>query len=128
MVDMNSSKIFQEHMQYIANDDIEGMIRNTYTEDAIFYNTFSFLPGGAPQMIKGQDAIIKAFREYLEYQGIPQYDPPFNYIETEDYITFQNTYTSKSGKWAVSEVWGLRDGKVAHHFGLAYKVDDLVQK
>ena len=127
ILDANSSKFFQEHMEYIANDDIEGMVRQTYTENATYYNTFAFLSCGGGKMVQGQDAIIKTFREYMEYQGIPKCSPPFNYIETKDFITFQTILECKSGKWGLSDVWSLEGGKIAHHLPMAYKIEDLLE-
>jgi hypothetical protein len=34
---------FDRHMQYIMANDVEGMVKDTYTEDAILFNAFPFL-------------------------------------------------------------------------------------
>ncbi|BAY34139.1 MULTISPECIES: nuclear transport factor 2 family protein [unclassified Tolypothrix] len=118
-------QFFDEHMKYIVAKDVVGMVTNTYTEDAILYNAFPFLDTPPPNVIQGREALIKAFEGYLEYQGEIQVDSLYNFLETDDVISFQATITSpKTGKWAVGDVWVLQDGKVARHFGFAHRLGD----
>lgn len=116
-------QFFDEHMKYFASGDMAGMIKDTYTEDAILYNAFPFLDTPPPNVIQGQEELIKVFEAYLEYQGEIQVDSLYNFLETEDVISFQATITSpKTGKWAVGDAWLLRDGKIARHFGFAHQL------
>lgn len=118
-------KFFDEHMQYIVAKDMAGMINNTYTEDAILYNAFPFLDTPPPNVITGSEELIKVFNAYLDYQGEIQVDSLYNFLETEDVISFQATITSpKTGKWAVGDTWLLKDGKIARHFGFAHRLGD----
>ncbi|HEY9873905.1 MAG TPA: hypothetical protein V6D12_10740 [Candidatus Obscuribacterales bacterium] len=118
-------KFFDEHMQYIVAKDMAGMINNTYTEDAILYNAFPFLDTPPPNVIQGREELIKVFNAYLDYQGEIQVDSLYNFLETEDVISFQATITSpKTGKWAVGDAWLLQNGKIARHFGFAHRLGD----
>lgn len=118
-------EFFDTHMKYIVAGDMVGMVTDTYTEDAILYNAFPFLDTPPPNVIKGREALIKAFEAYLAYQGEIQVDSLYNFLETEDVISFQATITSpKTGKWAVGDVWTLEDGKISRHFGFAHRLGD----
>lgn len=118
-------KFFEEHIQYLLAKDIPGMIKNTYTEDAILYNAFPFLDTPPPNVIKGQEELIKVFNAYLDYQGDIQVDSLYNFLETEDVISFQATITSpKTGKWAVGDVWLMENSKIARHIGFAHSLGD----
>ncbi|MCL2923083.1 MAG: hypothetical protein MGF17_00205 [Trichodesmium sp. MAG_R04] len=128
MSDTPGRKFFNEHMQYIIAKDMAGMITNTYTEDAILYNAFPFLDTPPPNVIQGRDQLIKVFEQYLEYQGEIQVDSLYNFLETEDVISFQATITSsKTGKWAVGDIWIMQDQKIARHFGYAHSLNEQAE-
>lgn len=116
---------FEEHIQYLMKKDIAQMVKNTYTEDAILYNAFPFLNSPPPNVIQGQEELIKVFEAYLDYQGDIQVDSLYNFLETEDVISFQATITSpNTGKWAVGDIWLMRDSKIARHFGYAHSLEN----
>jgi hypothetical protein len=116
---------FDEHMQYIVAKDVAGMIDNTYTEDAILYNAFPFLDTPPPNVIQGPEELKKVFKAYLDWQGEIQVDSLYNFLDTEDVISFQAVITSpNTGKWAVGDVWYMQDSKIARHFGFAHKLGD----
>ncbi|NET02623.1 MAG: hypothetical protein F6K61_19165 [Sphaerospermopsis sp. SIO1G1] len=121
-------QFFDEHMKYIVAGDMVGMITDTYTEDAILYNAFPFLDTPPPNVIQGREALIKVFEAYLAYQGEIQVDSLYNFLETDDVISFQATITSpKTGKWVVGDVWtlvGTDTKKISRHFGFAHRLGD----
>lgn len=118
-------QFFEEHMQYISDKDMEGMIKNTYTKDAILYNAFPFMKTPPPNVLKGQEELIRTFNAYLNYQGEIQVDSLYNFLETEDVISFQARIISpKTGKWAVGDTWLLQSGKIARHFGFAHRLEN----
>jgi predicted SnoaL-like aldol condensation-catalyzing enzyme len=120
---MTGKEFFDKHMEYIVAKDMEGMIRDQYTEDAALYNAFPFLDTPPPNIISGREELVKVFNAYLEYQGEIQVESLYNFLDTEDVISFQAVFTSpKTGKWAVGDTWLMRDGKIYRHFGFAYQV------
>lgn len=122
----NGRQFFEEHMQYLMDKNVADMVKNTYTEDAILYNAFPFLNSLPPNVIEGQDRLIKAFEDYLEYQGDIQIDSLYNFLKTEDVISFQGTITSpKTGKWVVGDIWLMRGQKISRHFGYAHSLEDV---
>jgi predicted SnoaL-like aldol condensation-catalyzing enzyme len=119
-------QFFDEHMEYIAKQDMAGMIKDTYTEDAILYNAFPFLDTPPPNVVQGQESLIKVFKQYLDYQGEIKVDNLYNFLETDDVISFQAVITSpKTGQWVVGDTWLLRDGKIARHFGFAHQLGNI---
>lgn len=117
-------QFFDQHMEYIGAKDMAGMIRDQYTEDATLYNAFPFLDTPPPNVITGRENLIEVFEKYLEYQGGIEDVYLYNFLETEDVISFQATFTSpKTGKWAVGDTWLMRDGKIARHFGFAHQLE-----
>ncbi len=118
-------KFFDEHMQYVAANDIAGMVNNTYTEDAVFYNTFPIINSPTPNIIRGREEIINAQKAIFEQQGNIKAGEPYNFIEDGDVISFQIEVTSpNTGKWKIADVWLMRDGKIARQFVLADRIVD----
>ncbi len=116
-------KFFERHMEYIAAKDMEGMIRETYTEDAALYNAFPFLDIPPPNVIRGQEALIQAFNQYLEYQGEIQVMSLCKFLDSEEVISFQATFISKlTGVWAVGDTWLMQGEKIHRHFGFAHRI------
>ena len=76
-------QFFDEHMQYIVNQDMVGMIKNTYAEDAILYNAFPFLDTPPPNVVKGHEQLIDVFEKYLAYQGEIEVNSLYNFLETD---------------------------------------------
>ena len=114
---------FDTHMQYIAKNDMEGMVRDTYSSDAALYNAFPFLDTPPPNVIKGTDELIKVFKAYLDYQGEISVEKLYNFLDTEEVISFQAVISSsKTGRWAVSDTWVMKDEKIHRHYGTAHKL------
>lgn len=115
---------FDEHMQYIAARDMDGMVRNTYSPDAALYNAFPVLADAPPpNVIRGTEALIGFFNLYLDYQGEIVVDRLYNFLDSEEVISFQAVITSKvTGQWAVSDTWVMSDEKIYRHFGTAHKL------
>ena len=116
-------KFFEEHMVYLSRKNVEDMVNKTYTEDSILYNAFPCLDTPPPNVVQGRAELIRVFKAYLEYQGDIQVDSLYNFLETENVISFQATITSpKTGQWAVGDVWLMESGQIARHFGFAHKL------
>lgn len=116
-------KFFDRHMEYIVAKDMEGMIRDTYTEDAALYNAFPFLDEPPPNVIRGQEALIKVFNQYLDYQGEIQVMSLCKFLDSEEVISFQATFISKkTGVWAVGDTWLMQGEKIHRHFGFAHRI------
>jgi len=116
---------FEEHMKYLEAGDVKGMVNNSYAEDAILYNAFPCIDAPPPNVIRGRAELIKLFEIYLAYQGEIKVDSLYNFLETEDVISFQALITSpKTGKWAVGDVWMMDKEfkQIVRHFGFAHKL------
>ena len=116
-------EFFDRHMQYIAANDVEGMILDTYTEDAILFNAFPFLDTPPPNIIQGHTELIKVFKQYLAYQGSINVISLYNFMESPNAISFQATFsTANTGTWVAGDCWLMRDSKIYHHIGFAHQL------
>jgi len=114
---------FDRHMEYIGSNDMEGMVRETYTADATLYNAFPFLEVPPPNVITGTENLIEAFKNYLDYQGEIGVVKLYNFLDSEEVISFQAQITSsKTGEWAVGDTWLMKENKIYKHFGFAHKL------
>jgi hypothetical protein len=114
---------FDRHMEYIMANDVEGMVKDTYTEDAILFNAFPFLETPPPNIIQGHTALIDAFNKYLAYQGSINVISLYNFLDSDDAISFQATFsTANTGTWVAGDCWLMREEKIYHHIGFAHQL------
>ena len=116
-------KFFEEHLDYMVKGDIEGMVRQTYTPGATLYNAFP-IPGNPPppNVFTGTEILIVKFKEYMDYQGEIKVNDIYNFLDSEDVISFQAIITSNTGTWAVSDTWLMEGEMISKHFGTAHKL------
>jgi SnoaL-like domain len=118
-------KFFDAHMQYIYANDIDGMIDNQYTEDAVLISPFDVLDDARPpHIVRGRAALKAFFAKYLAYQGSINVESLDNFAETDNSIFFQAVFTSRTGRWAVGDAWHMTDGMIDTHYSFAYRVGD----
>ena len=116
-------KFFDEHMKYIYANDIDGMIDDQYTQDAVLFSPFDVVPGQKPpHVVKGNAALKEFFHRYIAWQGSINVEELSNFSETENSIFFQAIFTSKTGRWAVGDAWHMTDGKIDTHYSFAQKI------
>ena len=120
---MTGKEFFDLHIKYILAGDVIGMVENTYTEDATWYNPFPFLPEPAPNVIKGRVSLIDAMNKYFDYhKGSINVTSLYNFLDTPDVISFQSSFDSvQTGSWIVGNCWMMRDGKIHQHIGFAHR-------
>lgn len=116
-------KFFDEHMVYIGNNDVDGMIDDQYTDDAVLISPFDILDTPPPHIVRGNKALKEFFHTYLDWQGGIDVESLYNFAETDDSITFHAIFTSKTGRLVVSDAWHMRDGKIDRHYSYAHKLD-----
>jgi hypothetical protein len=118
-------QFFDEHMKYIYANDIDGMIDNQYTEDAVLFSPFDVLPNKPPpHIIRGRQALKEFFHTYVAWQGsinVVELNP---FMETENSIFFQAVFTSRTGRWVVGDAWHMTDGKIDTHYSFAYRAGE----
>lgn len=115
-------KFFDEHMAYIYNNDVDGMIDNQYAPDAVLISPFDILDTPPPHVVRGNHALKDFFSRYLPWQGGINVEKLYDFAETENSIFFQAIFTSKTGRWVVGDAWHITDGKIDTHYSFAYKV------
>ena len=117
-------RFFDEHMEYIFKGDLDGMIDKQYTEDAVLISPFDILEVPPPHIVRGRAALKDFFHKYVAWQGSINVESLYDFAETEDAISFQAVFTSKTGRWVVGDAWYMRNGMIAYHFSFAHKIGD----
>jgi hypothetical protein len=116
-------KFFDEHMAYIYANKIDEMIDDQYAQDAVLISPFNVYPNPPPpHIIRGNAALKKFFRTYIDFQGSINVEEISNFAETERSIFFQAIFTSQTGRWAVGDAWDMHEGKIQVHYSFAYKI------
>jgi hypothetical protein len=113
---------FDQHMAYISAKDVDGMVDAQYTEDAVLVSPFDILDTPPPHIVRGNQALKKFLRKYLDWQGEIKLESLYNFAELDDSITFHAIFTSNTGQWVVGDAWHMRDGKIDRHYSFAYKL------
>lgn len=115
-------KFFDEHMNYISHNDIDGLIDNQYTQDAVLISPFDVLSTPPPHIIQGNKALKEFFRTYTAWQGSINVEKLYDFAETENSIFFQAIFTSNTGRWVVGDAWHMTNGKIDTHYSFAHKI------
>jgi hypothetical protein len=117
-------QFFDEHMTYLYEGNIDGMIDDQYTENAVLISPFDILDTPPPHIVRGRDALKEFFKKYTAWQGPINVESLYDFAETEDAISFQAVFTSNTGRWVVGDGWSMDGGKIAYHFSFAHKIGD----
>ena len=121
--------VFNTHMEYIARQDIEALVHDTYTDDCVLYHNFPYFPGDVPWVHTGQAAIIAAQQTIFapeNHGAIRARGEVFGVIEGTDSIMFQILIESPTkGLFLNTDFWLIRDGKLWQQYVLGYRLGDL---
>ena len=117
-------KFFDEHMAYIYAGDVDGMIDNQYSEDAVLFSPFDILDTPPLHVVRGRAALKEFFHKYLAWQGAIDVESLYDFGETEDSIFFQAIFTSKTGRWVVGDAWHMKDGMIDNHYSFAHRIGE----
>lgn len=101
-------KFYQEQLNYLLANDVDGLIDNHYNEDAVLIG-FDFV-------VKGRAALKVHFRNYLATLGHLAVKSTDKFQETEDTGFLEAHVVSDLGPAQVYDAWILRDGKISYHF------------
>ncbi|NLT56335.1 MAG: hypothetical protein GXX79_17610 [Actinomycetales bacterium] len=121
-------EVYETHMRYIAAQDIEALVHDTYTDDAVLVHNFPYFPGEPPYRHEGMQAIIDAQRTIFapENHGAITAGPTFSYLESGNAIVFQLHILSPTrGRWMNTDLWIVRDGRLAEQYVLGYPLDRI---
>jgi hypothetical protein len=120
-------QVYETHMRYIAEQNIEGLVNATYTDDAVLVHNFPYFPGAGPYRHRGKQAIIDAQKTIFapENHGAILAGPTFEYIESGSSIVFQLHILSPTrGRWMNTDLWNVRNGLLAEQYVLGYPLDE----
>lgn len=107
----NGREFYLEQLEYLAKNDIEGLLMDHYHKDAVLI-TFDGIR-------KGHDELRQYFVNTLASMGaITQLKTEY-YVETEDVILFKATITDeKRGTVKADDALYMKDGKIFRHMAL----------
>jgi hypothetical protein len=106
--DSAKRQLYEAQIRYLQAADVDGLIDNQYTQDALLV---SF-----DNQIRGNAALKEYFRGYLQVLGTIEVLSTDRFVETEDAVFFEATMRTNLGQARVYDAWVLRDGKIAYHF------------
>lgn len=101
-------RFYDEQLKFITEHDVDGLIDNHYTPDAVLIS--------GERIVRGRAALKEYFRGYLTQLGNLRLESTDAFTEAPDAIYFEATVTTKLGRAKVYDGWVLRDGKIAYHF------------
>jgi hypothetical protein len=111
-------KILDEHMGYLNKGDIDGMVRDQYTADAVMYSPYDLLDTPPPHVLTTHEAIADFFRKWAAWHGEIGWDSDVEgFAETDDMVCFSFKFHSKRGKWFEALAWAIKDGKIHRQYG-----------
>lgn len=108
MANSPKREFYERQIEYLVAGDVEGLIDNQYTDDALLV---SF-----DNQIRGNAALKTYFKGYLEMLGKLDVVSTDKFVETDDAVFFEATVNTNFGQAVVFDAWVLRDGKIAYHF------------
>ena len=100
--------LYEAQIRYLQAGDVDGLIDNQYTNDALLV---SF-----DHQIRGNAALKEYFRGYLQVLGTIEVLSTDRFVETEDTVFFEATMRTNLGQARVFDAWVLGDDKIAYHF------------
>jgi len=116
-------RLWEEHMKYVIAMDIEGMVNNTFHDDAVLYHNFPFFDTPGPYVVKGKKDIIAHEKVIFTRQGKMEVGEPFDWSESDSHICYQIVVNSpNTGRWMVTDFWYLKDHKIFQYFAYGYKL------
>ena len=101
-------ELYDRQIRFLLDKDVDGLIDTNHTEDA---ELISF-----QTVVKGNEALKRYFRGYVEMLGDLVVESTDKFAETEDAVFFEATVRSALGRARVYDAMVLRDGRIAYHF------------
>jgi hypothetical protein len=119
------AKVYEEHMKYVASLDLESMVNNTFTEDAVYYHNLPFFEEEPPHIVRGRRAIIDALTVIAGRQGAFTVEPPTSFSESDLHVCFHCILKSPNtcGR-LLNEFRLIKGDKVSHCFGYGYNLTE----
>jgi hypothetical protein len=108
MSETGKRQLYEAQLRYLQAGDVDGLIDNQYTDDALLV---SF-----DNQIRGNAALKDYFRGYLQVLGTIEVLSTDRFVETDDTVFFEATMKTNLGQARVFDAWVLRDGKISYHF------------
>ena len=103
--------IYDRQLAYYAAKDIEGLLQNNYSEDAVL-TMFDY-------QVKGREALRKHFNGFFAMAGNVTFKSTDRFIETEHTVLIEaSAETEKLGSMVFIDAFVIRDGKIDYQFSI----------
>lgn len=102
-------RFYKRHLGFFYAKDVDGLVANDYTEDAVL---------SAPDFtVQGHAALKQIFSGYVEMIGDIRLKSTDKFTETANAVQLEATLqTSRAGERKVYDIFVMRDGKISQHF------------
>jgi len=108
MSNTKGQDFYERQVDFLAKQDIEGLVTTQYHPDAVLVG-FEFT-------IRGQDQLREHFKNYLGHLGKIKLLSTDQFAEIDDAIFFEATVETDIGEAQVYDVFTFKDGKAIRHF------------
>lgn len=99
---------YDRQVSFLQANDVAGLIASQYAPDAELV--------GYGVHVKGTQALLKHFTNYLAQLGSLKLISTEKFMETDDAIMFEASVQVAAGVAHVYDSFVLKDGKASHHF------------
>lgn len=107
-METNGKKFYERQVAFLETNDISGLIKTQYAEDAELVG-FEF-------QVKGHQALITHFTNYLGHLGYIKLLSTDKFVETPDAIFFEATVETAGGTARVYDAFVIVNDRATHHF------------
>lgn len=111
MADGPGKVLFDRQLRYYAEDDIEGLLENNYTEDARLV-MFDY-------QVHGRDQLRQHFKGFKEIAGKVNFKEVEKFVENGNTMLIQvSAETEKLGTMVFIDAFVLQGGKISNQFSI----------
>jgi hypothetical protein len=118
---LNGEQFLNDQLSYFMKNDIDGLVRDHYNDDAVLISYFDIYgDGNVPHIIKGKDNLLKFLKDYLQASGSINVNYVSKIASTDDSIVFQTEFTSNLGNVKGTDCWYIQNSKISRHYATAF--------
>ncbi|MBI4650361.1 nuclear transport factor 2 family protein [Candidatus Desantisbacteria bacterium] len=103
--------IYEKQLKYYAAKDIDGLLKNNYSENAVL-TMFDY-------QIKGHEALRNHFNGFFKIAGKITFKSTNKFVETENTILIEaSAETEKLGAMVFIDAFVINNGKIDYQFSI----------
>ena len=103
--------IYDRQLEYYAAKDIDGLLRNNYSDDAVL-TMFDY-------QVRGREALRKHFQGFFAMAGNVTFKSTTRFVETENTVLIEALVeTEKLGSMVFIDAFVIDNGKIDYQFSI----------